>query len=172
MDYQEEIKKVFLGIKIVTKYNNKTYVVEDINFDMNTESTFRIEHGGDAFKVTFYDYFTKRYRENITQKKQPMIIAKSTHGPDQESVHLVPELCHLVGITDQMRNRRFVWREIKQVLKTDSPLKIEHMESLIQKVTQNARNIDLMTNWEVSLSCKPKKHNGYKLDAGNIIMGQ
>ena len=46
------------------------------------------------------------------------------------------------------------------------------MEHLLHKVVKNAKNIALMTNWQVSLSMKPKKHRGYKLDGGNIIMGQ
>ena len=170
LDYQEEIRKMFKGVKVVTKYNNKTYLVEDIDFDINTESTFQINHGDEGFQVSFYDYFTKRYREEITQKKQPMILAKTDHGSD--NVHLVPELCYLVGMTDQMRNRRFVWREIKQILKVDGPIKIQAMENLLHKVVKNAKNIALMTNWQVSLSMKPKKHRGYKLNGGNIIMGQ
>lgn len=49
LDYQEEIRKVFKGVKVVTKYNDKTYIVEDIDFEMNTESVFQIVHGEEAF---------------------------------------------------------------------------------------------------------------------------
>ena len=51
---------------MVTKYNDKTYIVEDIDFEMNTESVFQIMHGEEAFSVSYYDYFTKRYQEEIT----------------------------------------------------------------------------------------------------------
>jgi hypothetical protein len=53
----------------VTKYNDKTYIVEDIAFDLNTESTFQLNHENDAFKVSYYDYYSKRYKEEITQRK-------------------------------------------------------------------------------------------------------
>lgn len=49
LDYQEEIRKMFKGVKIVTKYNNKSYLVEDIDFDINTESTFQIQQGDEGF---------------------------------------------------------------------------------------------------------------------------
>ena len=53
-----------------------------------------------------------------------MIVAKNSLREDAETVYLVPELCYLVGITDQMRNRKDVWREIKKVLKVDAPVRI------------------------------------------------
>lgn len=69
VNYQEEILKVFKGVKVVTKYNNKTYIIENINFDMNTESKFELNHGNECFEVSYFDYFSKRYSEVITQKK-------------------------------------------------------------------------------------------------------
>lgn len=115
----------FKGVKVVTKYNNKTYVVEDINFGMNTESKFELTHENEIFEVSYFDYFTKRYNEEITQKKQPMIMASN-------GVYLVPELCYLVGMTEQMRNRKAIWSEIKKVLRVDAPVKIRQMEYFIQ----------------------------------------
>lgn len=118
LDYQEEIRKVFTGVKIVSKYNHRCYIIEDLCFDMNTESTFELRTSGECFHVSYFDYFTKRYQQTITQKKQPMIRAiqadpKASNATEAKSCFLVPELCHLVGMTDQMRNRRHTWREIK-----------------------------------------------------------
>ena len=36
---------------------------------MNTESKFKLAHDSDEFQVSYFDYFTKRYQEEITQKK-------------------------------------------------------------------------------------------------------
>ena len=44
LDYQEEIRKVFQGVKIITKYNNQAYKIKDIVFEMNTENTFNLDH--------------------------------------------------------------------------------------------------------------------------------
>ena len=61
-----------------------------------------------------------------------MIVAKNSLREDAETVYLVPELCYLVGITDQMRNRKDVWREIKKVLRVDAPVRIRQMEVFIE----------------------------------------
>jgi hypothetical protein len=66
LDFQSEIRKVFKGIKVISKYNNICYFVKDICFDMNTESTFTLTHKKETFDVSFYDYFTKRYGVEIT----------------------------------------------------------------------------------------------------------
>ena len=79
LDYQEEIRKVFIGVKVVSKYNNVCYKITDVRFDLNTESTFQLHHLEGSFKASFYDYFTKRYSETITQKKQPLLqVTRST----------------------------------------------------------------------------------------------
>ena len=69
LNYQDEILKLFKGVKVISKYNNQTYIIEKIDFDMNTESKFELAHHGEKFDVSYYDYFTKRYKEDITQKK-------------------------------------------------------------------------------------------------------
>lgn len=76
---------------------------------MNTESTFTLSHEKETFDVSFFDYFTKRYGVEITQKKQPLILAVKTNPVNKngdlldskpEDCYLIPELCYLVGMTD------------------------------------------------------------------------
>ncbi len=43
---------------------------------MNTDSKFELKTEKEKFYVTFYDYFTKKYGVDITQKKQPLIVAR------------------------------------------------------------------------------------------------
>jgi hypothetical protein len=126
---------------------------------MNTDSTFELKHKNECFEVSFYDYFSKRYSEAITQKKQPMIkatyvdVSKSEVCVEEsKSCYLVPELCHLVGISEQMRNKRFIWREIKQVMRVDAPVKIERMKALVEKVFKNEKSSNLLKKWGLKLS--------------------
>lgn len=165
---------------MVSKYNNKCYFILDICFDMNTDSTFELRHEHEHFEVSFFDYFCKRYGQTITQKKQPMIKAcqydpnRSASGqvpPSVQCCYLVPELCHLVGMTEQMRNKRSVWREIKQVIRVDAPIKIERMKSLIAKIFSVEKKNQTLSTWGLKLKDVPAKHKGYKLDPGNIVMG-
>ena len=70
-----------------------------------------------------------------------------------------------------MRLRKPIWREIKQVLRVDAPIRIQQMETLIEKIFQNEKAKSLCEDWAFELNKRPQKHLGYKLDGGNIIMG-
>ena len=128
---------------------------------MNTESKFMLTHDNESFEVSYFEYFSKRYNEVITQKKQPMIKARTSlprrNGGDDESgfVYLVPELCYLVGMTEQMRLRKPIWREIKQVLRVDAPIRIQQMESLIDKIFQSEKAQSLCNDWALKLNKRP-----------------
>ena len=36
----DEAKKFFIGTSVLTRYNNKTYIIDEIDFDLSPMSTF------------------------------------------------------------------------------------------------------------------------------------
>ncbi|KAG5672589.1 hypothetical protein PVAND_002705 [Polypedilum vanderplanki] len=44
-NWQEKLKREILGTTVLTDYTNKTYVIDDIAFNMNPNSTFRLANG-------------------------------------------------------------------------------------------------------------------------------
>lgn len=92
---------------------------------------------------------------------------------DQDSfVYIVPELCYLVGLTEQMKSRtKTIYRDYKQVVRVDAPKKIDEIQVLLDKVFQNEDSMKLLEDWGAEQSRTPTKYKGFKLDAGNIIMG-
>ena len=42
IDYQSEIVEYMTGQTIVTKYNNRTYKIDDVEFKMNPDSQFEM----------------------------------------------------------------------------------------------------------------------------------
>lgn len=104
-----------IGSCIFTKYNNKTYIVDDILWDMTPSDTFPTRDGG---CISFVDYYKKQYGLEIVDVQQPMLVnrksVKKAGSLEKEDrmVCLVPELCHLTGLTDAMRND-FTVRVIK-----------------------------------------------------------
>lgn len=172
--YEDEVHKQMEGVKVVTQYNQKTYILENVHFDMTTESLFELSASGDeGFKVSYYDYFTKRYRLDITQVKQPMVRARSTLKltGESKSVYLVPELCYIVGASELMWLRKVTSKEIRRVLRVDAPIMIQRMESFIKMLEENESPKEILNSWGFELERRPQKHNGYKLDPGYIIMG-
>ena len=87
-------------------------------------------------------------------------------------VYIVPELCYLVGLTEQMKSRvKTVYRDYKQVVRVDAPKKIDEIRVLLDKLFDNEDSMKMLEDWGVEQSRTPAKYKGHKLDAGNVIMG-
>jgi hypothetical protein len=71
--FQQTCRDEFAHHSIIANYGNKrTYIIQDIKFDLGPCNTFF--DMSDGQKVSIAKYFLKQYGLRITQKKQPMII--------------------------------------------------------------------------------------------------
>lgn len=70
------------------------------------ESTFETRDGR---SVSFVDYYKNHHNINIVDVRQPMLVnreSKLVPGCTEKQDHLlvlVPELCYMTGLTDEMR---------------------------------------------------------------------
>jgi len=64
---------------------------------MSPETTF--EQNGAA--VSYLEYYKTKYNETVSDVNQPLLINKDRKTGNE--VALVPELCQLTGLTDQMK---------------------------------------------------------------------
>lgn len=103
-NFKEAFNQKMLGTVVLTDYNNRTYRVDDVKFDMSPLSKFSTRDG----EINFVDYYKKKYQISIRDTKQPLISSmvkdKDIRGNVKEQeVLLIPELCRATGMTDQMR---------------------------------------------------------------------
>ena len=62
------VKKALIGHVVLTRYNNKTYRVDDIDFNQNPKSTFM----KGKTEMNFCDYYNRNYSINIKELGQPL----------------------------------------------------------------------------------------------------
>ncbi|NWR55762.1 PIWL1 protein, partial [Bucorvus abyssinicus] len=110
--FRDVCAKELIGLVVLTKYNNKTYRVDDIDWDCNPQCTFR---RADGSEISFVDYYKTQYNQVISDLNQPVLISQSRRrrgnimpGP----VVLIPELCFLTGLTAKMRNDFNVMKDL------------------------------------------------------------
>ena len=113
---KDEVTKALLGAVVLTKYNNKSYKVDDIDWSMNPASTFVDDNGREK---SFVHYYQERYNLVIQDKKQPMLVSRAKKKTKEEEdinkiIVLVPELCNLTGLTDQMKADFKVMKDVAQ----------------------------------------------------------
>uniref|UniRef100_A0A8C3IPX6 Piwi like RNA-mediated gene silencing 1 n=1 Tax=Chrysemys picta bellii TaxID=8478 RepID=A0A8C3IPX6_CHRPI len=110
--FRETCAKELIGLIVLTKYNNKTYRVDDIDWDSNPKCTFK---KADGSEISFVDYYKMQYNQEITDLNQPVLVSqpKRRRGPGMPGpAVLIPELCYLTGLTDKMRSDFNVMKDL------------------------------------------------------------
>lgn len=105
VDYKSNFAREVLGMIVFTTYSEKTYRITDIDWDKNPKSEFDTKEG----KISYIQYYRKRYSVNIVDEKQPLLLSKPTErqkrsNPGEDMIYLIPELCRPCGLTDRMRS--------------------------------------------------------------------
>ena len=94
---QREFVKEIVGCIVLTKYNNKTYKIDDVNWELNPTVEFQ---RGDT-PVTYINYMWEKYQIRISDPRQPMLVsrakARDIRAGMVEIINLLPEVCFCTG---------------------------------------------------------------------------
>ncbi|KAM8962021.1 piwi-like protein 1 [Pelodytes ibericus] len=113
-NFHDVCSKELIGQIVLTKYNNKTYRIDDIDWDFSPQSTFQ---KGNGKEISFIEYYRTQYNKEITDLAQPAVVhhPKKSKGPSGDPVGpilLIPEFCNLTGLTDKMRSDFNVMKDL------------------------------------------------------------
>uniref|UniRef100_A0A1A9W8C2 Piwi domain-containing protein n=1 Tax=Glossina brevipalpis TaxID=37001 RepID=A0A1A9W8C2_9MUSC len=133
----ETAKKSFaqrvIGTVVLTDYNNKTYRVDDVNFDINPLSTFSTKDGG----VSYIKYYKQRYNITIRDQQQPMLVSRPTErnlrGGQEDFIMLVPELCRATELTDSMRSNFRLMKAMGEHTRLNPQRRLERLRNFNQR---------------------------------------
>ncbi|KAE8634929.1 hypothetical protein XENTR_v10002471 [Xenopus tropicalis] len=146
--FHDICSKDLIGQIVLTKYNNKTYRIDDINWDFTPESTFKKSDGSE---ISFVDYYRTQYNKGITDLNQPALVhnPKKPRGPQNVPagpILLIPEFCFLTGLTDRMRSDFNVMKDLaihtrlapeQREIQVGKFLKNIHKDDSVQKELQD-----------------------------------
>lgn len=173
-NWKDMAKKALIGSVVLTKYNNKTYRIDEIDFDQNPSKTFK---KGDT-EVSYADYFKNQYNITIKDLRQPMLISRKEvritgEAKKQEMVFcLVPELCNMTGLTDEMRSNFTVMKDLATHTKLSPFQRVTAYKKFIENINNNEKTKALLTSWGLALESEPAKVTARLLDEEVIIFGR
>ena len=165
LEFHSEVAKEFKNAVVVTSYNNKSYPITSVAFDITPKSTFL--YGGN--KMSFEEYYLEKYDIKIEDLNQHLLL--SVDKRSGQEIYLVPELCRMTGISNDLMDDFRAMREIKALTHSDAPAKARECVKLFDSIEQNEVCRELMKEMGVEFAREPVKLRGYKLDAGKMIMG-
>lgn len=134
---QQRISDELIGSIVMTSYNRKTYRVDDIDWNTTASSTFDLR----GTQTSFLNYFRDKYNIHIRDPGQPLLVSR----PKKKDIHrgmtgpilLIPELCQMTGITDEMRANNNLMKAIAQYLHTDPPVRVNKIKDFMQRMKGN-----------------------------------
>ena len=68
---KEAAEKALLGSSVITKYNNKNYKIDGIDFNDSPKGTFLKQTGQE---MSYMDYYKQNYGVVVQDPNQPMLI--------------------------------------------------------------------------------------------------
>jgi aubergine-like protein len=171
-DFRTAFAKEMIGATVLTSYNNKTYRVDDIDWNSNPMSTFETKNG----PVTYVDYYKKRYNIEIRDKKQPLMVSKSKardlRGGQNEMVSLIPELCRATGLTDEMRSNFRLMRAMADHTRLPPRGRIERLLKFNQRLQESKDSSQVMAQHNLALDRLLVRIGGRMLPQEKMLFGQ
>ena len=106
---QKEIEKFFKGKNVVTQIGDyyRAYKVDDISFDKTINNTSFIMETNEGEKtVTLKEYYKLKYKLNLKNDEQPLLIEEGSKKGSGNEKYLIPELSFLVSNDELDINER------------------------------------------------------------------
>uniref|UniRef100_A0A1I8PZG7 Uncharacterized protein n=2 Tax=Stomoxys calcitrans TaxID=35570 RepID=A0A1I8PZG7_STOCA len=170
-DYQADFKRQVVGSIVLTDYNNKTYRVDDVDFQSSPSSKFSTRDG----EISYVQYYKQRYNLPIRDERQPLLISRPTEknirGGQDEFIMLVPELCRATGLTDAMRSNFKLMRAMGEHTRLNPNRRIERLRAFNTRLQNSSESMDVLALWNMQLDRHLVEIPGRILPSEKIVFG-
>ncbi|XP_050528911.1 piwi-like protein Ago3 [Daktulosphaira vitifoliae] len=173
-DCKQEIMAALCGSTVITHYNRKTYRIDDIDFSMTPLSTF--EQNG--VQTSYVNYYKTNYNIEIKSLKQPLLISKAKKkdvckkgGSENDTVSLVPELCNLTGLTENMKTNFKLMKALHAYTLVSPEVRQGSLMNFVERVYEHEVASKKLKDWGLNLRPIPVKLEGPVYRNENIIFG-
>ncbi|XP_052851566.1 protein aubergine [Drosophila gunungcola] len=150
-DYQTAFKREVMGMVVLTDYNNKTYRVDDVDFDSSPLSKFNTKEGD----ISYVEYYKKRYNITIRDFKQPLVVSRPTEknirGGVDRLIMLVPELARATGMTDAMRANFRLMKAMSEHTRLTPDRRIERLGVFNQRLKSAKESVETLKSWHIEI---------------------
>ncbi|XP_070689583.1 piwi-like protein 1 [Pempheris klunzingeri] len=164
--------KELIGLIVLTKYNNKTYRIDDIAWDHTPNNTFK---RGDT-DISFKNYYKTQYGLDITDGNQVLLISHvkrmgPSGGPPPGPAMLVPELCYLTGLTDKMRADMNIMKGLTSHTRLTPEQRDGRLNRFVTNIQKNADAQLELDKWGLNFDKTLLNLTGRVLPAERIFQG-
>jgi len=166
---KELVAAELVGRGVMTRYNQRIYRVEDIDYEMNPMKTFTLNEKGQTREITYKDYYKEKYGFDIKDLAQPMLVHVQERRGEESKIYLVPETCMLTGISDDLKAKNS--RDMRDILFANAEQKYKRIQTFFTTLMNHEKCKALMQEWKMTLNDTPLHLEGAILDPGVLLIG-
>ncbi|OMJ87591.1 hypothetical protein SteCoe_10683 [Stentor coeruleus] len=156
-----------IGQTIMAKYGNfKCYRIEGIILNENPTINFLTKDGS----LSYIEYFRKTYNININFTKQPLI--KSYIEKGTKEIRLIPELCVLTGISEDMKKDYRAMNDIAAYTRLEPIKRFDVSMMLAKKLANNETCREICDEYNIHIDPTPIVVDGFRFDMEMIKIGE
>ncbi|XP_046398495.1 piwi-like protein Ago3 [Ischnura elegans] len=171
-NYKQKVTNEVMGHTVLTRYNNKTYRIDEIDWNMTPRSKFS---GKDNEQVSFLDYYNHQYGIKIRDEKQPLLVSRVKRLQGEQEVEtaicLIPELSFMTGLTDEQRADFRLMKSVAVYTRIAPEQRHRSLLNFVKSVNETPKAKALLADWGLSLSPETMELNARELDVEDIIVG-
>ncbi|XP_075707606.1 piwi-like protein 4 isoform X2 [Rhinoderma darwinii] len=151
--FTEACEKEFLGMVVLTRYNNKTYRVDDIDWSTKPTDTFPKK---DGTQISYVEYYKQQYNLELTDLMQPMLVStlkvkKSEACDSPRVVHLLPELCYLTGLSSRALMDFRLMKDLSLETQLNPERRQKRLQTLAENIQENREASSELAKWGLQL---------------------
>ncbi|XP_023249891.1 piwi-like protein 1 [Seriola lalandi dorsalis] len=170
--FPEICTKELVGLIVLTKYNNKTYRIDDIAWDHTPNNTFK---RGDT-DISFKNYYKTQYGLDIADGNQVLLVSHVKRlGPAGAAppgpAMLIPELCFLTGLTDKMRSDYNIMKDLSGHTRLSPEQREGRLNRFVTNIQKNADAQAELDKWGLNFDKQLLNLTGRMLPAERIFQG-
>ncbi|CAF0725401.1 unnamed protein product [Rotaria sordida] len=149
-DYQESARKELINKLVLTRYDNRTQRIDNIDFQL-TPATFTFN---DDSQTTLIDYYLNKFDMTIKDPDQPLIVycprRPGENTTNTEVNYLVPEFCYLTGLSDRA-HRDARARKTHNLIPLNSAGRQAEISHFHHMIRRNIATVKYLALWGINI---------------------
>ena len=149
-NYRAACERELLGQIVMTRYNNTTYRIDDIDWSAKPTDTF-VGRKGET--MSFIQYYQNKYGREVRDGGQPLLVSMPTlkdkrAGQDTPRL-LVPELCNLTGLSDEQRANFQLMKQMAEHTRQDPERRVRSLKKFADRLKNTAGVQEVLGKWNL-----------------------
>ncbi|XP_016062212.1 PREDICTED: piwi-like protein 4 isoform X1 [Miniopterus natalensis] len=152
--FTQMCEKQLIGLIVLTRYNNKTYRVDDIDWSVKPTHSFQKR---DGTEITYVDYYKQQYDITLSDLHQPVLVSllkSKRNNVEARMVHLIPELCFLTGLTSQATSDFQLMRAVAEETRLSPLGRQQRLARLADDIQRNKEARFELETWGLHFGCQ------------------